>query len=151
MATNLRTTFQLLMRRYGTLSENCCENCCNSGTSLMQSNILHEIERQHNPSMQEIANELVIDITTFSRQVKTLVERGLVKKTPDPQDNRIQILSLTQEGEALNADMDKQVNRDLEQVLSQLSDFERQSVISSLHLLDKAMLKSNVCCPPDKV
>lgn len=150
MSTNLRTTFQLLIRRYGTLSENCCENCCDSGTSLEQSNILHEIKRQHNPSMQEIANALGIDITTFSRQVKTLIERRLVKKTPDPQDNRIQILSLTEEGEKLNTDIDQQVNSNLEQVLSQLSEFERQSVINALHLLDKAMVQSYVCCPPPK-
>ncbi len=150
MATNLRTTFQLLIRRYGTLSENCCENCCDSDTTLLQSDILHEIKRQRNPSMQEIAYALGIDITTFSRQVKTLVERRLVKKTPDPQDNRIQILSLTQEGEILNAEIDKQVNSDLEQVLSQLSEFERHSVINALQLLDKAMLQSYVCCPPPK-
>jgi DNA-binding MarR family transcriptional regulator len=147
---NLRNTFQLLMRRYGSLSENCCENCCGSGISLEQSNILHEIKRQHNPSMQEIANALGIDITTFSRQVKTLIERNLVKKTPDTQDNRIQILTLTSEGEMINTDIDYQVNNNLDQVLSQLSEFERQSVISALHLLDKAMVQSSICCPSGK-
>ena len=90
--TSLRTTFHLLMRRYGNLSESCCENCCDSDITLLQSDILHEIKRQHNPSMQEIANALGIDITTFSRQVKALIERRLVKKTPDFQDNRIHIL-----------------------------------------------------------
>jgi DNA-binding MarR family transcriptional regulator len=150
MQTNLRTTFQLLLRRYGSLSETCCENCCDSDMTLMQSNIMHEIMRQHNPSMQEIAYALGIDITTFSRQVKSLVEKGLVKKTPVAQDNRIQILSLTQEGERLNKDMDQQVNSHLEQVLSQFSEFERQSVVNALQLLDKAMLQSSVCCPPPK-
>ncbi|MEX2415549.1 MAG: MarR family winged helix-turn-helix transcriptional regulator [Paenibacillaceae bacterium] len=150
MEMNLRTTFQLLIRRYGTLSEKCCDNCCDSGTTLIQSDILHEIKRQHNPSMQDIAYALGIDITTFSRQVKTLVERRFVKKTPDPQDNRIQILSLTPEGDILNSEIDKQVNDDLEQVLLQLSEFERQSVTSALHLLEKAMLQSYVCCPPPK-
>jgi DNA-binding MarR family transcriptional regulator len=150
MEMNLRTTFQLLIRRYGTLSEKCCDNCCDSGTTLIQSDILHEIKRQHNPSMQEIAYALDIDITTFSRQVKTLVERRLVKKTPDPQDNRIQILTLTPEGEILNTEIDKKVNSDLEQVLSQLSEFERHSVVNALDLLEKAMLQSYVCCPPPK-
>lgn len=150
MEMNLRTTFQLLIRRYCTLSEKCCDNCCDSGTTLMQCNILHEIKRQHNPSMQEIAYALDTDITTFSRQVKTLIERRLVRKTPDPQDNRIQNLSLTPEGDILNTEIDKQVNSDLEQVLSQMSEFERQSVISALHLLEKAMLQSHACCPPPK-
>ena len=150
MATNLRTTFQLLMRRYSTLSENCCDICCDSDISLFQSDIMHEIKRHHNPSMQQIACSLGIDTTTFSRQVKTLIERRLVKKTPDSQDNRIQILSLTEEGEKLNTKIEQQVNSNLEQVLSKLSEFERQSVINALHLLDLAMLQSFLCCPPPK-
>lgn len=150
MTTNLRTTFQLLFRRYGNLSETCCENCCDANITLMQSNIMHEIMRQHNPSMQDIAYALGVDITTFSRQVKSLAEKNLVKKTPDAQDNRIQILSLTPAGERLNKDMDQRVNSQLEQVLAQFSEFERQSVVNALQLLDKAMLQSSMCCPPPK-
>jgi DNA-binding MarR family transcriptional regulator len=147
---NLRTTFQLLSRRFGLLSENCCDNCCGQDISLVQSHIIYEIRRQHNPSMQDVANALAIDITTFSRQIKTLVEKGLVKKTPDPSDNRIHILSLTAVGESMDKQIDGEVNGYLEQILGQFSDFERQSVINSMNLLEKAMQKSDICCIPFK-
>jgi DNA-binding MarR family transcriptional regulator len=147
---NLRTTFQLLSRRFGLLSENCCDNCCGQDISLVQSHIIYEIRRQHNPSMQDVANALAMDVTTFSRQIKTLVEKGLVKKTPDPSDNRIHILSLTSVGESMDKQIDAEVNGYLEQILGQFSDFERQSVINSMNLLEKAMQKSDICCVPFK-
>src|SRR5512144_700406 len=35
------------------------------------------------------------DVSTVSRQVSHLVDHGLVAKSPDPHDGRVQILSLT--------------------------------------------------------
>ncbi|WP_029192528.1 MarR family winged helix-turn-helix transcriptional regulator [Paenibacillus harenae] len=145
---NLRAMFLVLARRFGFLSELCCENCCGQEISLVQSHILFEIKNQHNPSIQDVANALGADITTFSRQVKALAEKGLVKKTPHQDDNRVQILSLTPEGEAVNLGIDIQVNQNLYDVLSHLSDFERDSVIRSIGLLNDAMLKSKSCCTP---
>jgi len=147
---SLRTTFQLLSRSFGLLSENCCESCCGQEVSLIQSHIIYEIKRQHKPSMQDVANALGVDITTFSRQVKTLVEKGYVKKTPHKDDNRINILSLTEAGEQVETDLETTMNENLDQIMSQFSQFERQSIINSLNLLSSAMQKSDLCCIPSK-
>jgi DNA-binding MarR family transcriptional regulator len=142
--------FQLLSRGFGLLNEECCDNCCGQTVSQVQSHIIYEINRQHNPSMQDVANALGMDITTFSRQVKTLVDRGLVNKTPDPNDNRFNILSLTPEGQLMENDINERVNEQLNKILSHLSDFERESVIRSFKLMIDAMQKSNTCCIPSK-
>jgi DNA-binding MarR family transcriptional regulator len=142
--------FQLLSRGFGLLNEECCDNCCGQTVSQVQSHIIYEINRQHNPSMQDVANALGMDITTFSRQVKTLVDRGLVNKTPDPNDNRFNILSLTPEGQFMENDINERVNEQLNKILSHLSDFERESVIRSFKLMIDAMQKSNTCCIPSK-
>jgi len=147
---SLRTTFQLLTRSFGLLSENCCESCCGQEVSLIQSHIIYEIKRQHKPSMQDVANALGVDITTFSRQVKTLVEKGYVKKTPHQDDNRINVLSLTEAGEQVERDLETTMNENLDQIMSQFSQFERQSIINSLNLLSSAMQKSDLCCIPAK-
>lgn len=147
--TNLRSLFQMIVRRFGFLNEQCCENCCGEEISLLQSHILYEIRRQNDPSMQEVAGALGIDITTFSRQIKTLVDRELVKKTPHPNDNRINILSLTEKGETMEINIDQEMNHYLSQILSHLSEYERESVIRSVKLLNDAMKKSeSYCCPP---
>jgi len=146
---NLRGLFQMVVRRFGFLNDQCCENCCGHDVSTIQSHILYEVSRQTNPSMQDVAGALGLDITTFSRQVKTLVEKGLVKKTPHQNDHRVNILSLTDIGREIEYNINNEMNKYLNQILSHLSDYEKESVVRSISLLDDAMRKSeNNCCSP---
>jgi DNA-binding MarR family transcriptional regulator len=146
---NLRGLMQMIVRRFGFLSERCCEDCCGDEISLVQSHILYEITKQNKPSMQDVAGALGVDITTFSRQVKTLVERDLVKKTPHPSDNRVNLLSLTSKGMTTEQKINDEMNTYLTHILSNLTEFERETVIRSIQLLDDAMRKSEkYCCPP---
>ena len=147
---NVRNMFQILSRNFGLLNEQCCDSCCGQEVSLVQSHILYEINRQHKPSMQEIAGALGMDITTFSRQVKTLVEKGFIKKTPHPADNRIHTLSLTPEGLNIENSINLTVNAQLNGVLSRMSEFERETVLRSIQLLNDTMLQSGSCCVPPK-
>lgn len=140
--TNLRTLFQLIVRRFGFLNDQCCDSCCGEEVSPSQSHILFEVARQSNPSMQDVAKALGLDITTFSRQVKSLVERGYLKKTPHPSDNRVNLLSLTAKGESVEGNITREMNQYIRQILSHLSEYERESVIRSIQLLNEAMQKT---------
>ncbi|CAM4449240.1 MarR family transcriptional regulator [Paenibacillus phoenicis] len=142
---NVRELFQIMTRRFGFLNKNCC-SAGGCDITLVQSHILYEIDRQHNPSIQQVAEALGTDITTFSRQIQTLIKMNLVKKTPDPGDRRIFVLSLTTEGKYVAATIDQQMNDYLNEIFSQMSDFEKDTVIHSIKLLNEAMLKSNKCC-----
>lgn len=146
---NLRELIQIMTRRFGFLNKNCCVSCCSTGDieiSLIQSHIIYEIERQHQPSMQQIADTLGTDITTFSRQIGTLVKMKLVKKTPDLADRRITILSLTAEGKYVATMIDQQMNAYLEEIFSHMNEFERETVVRSIKLLNDSMAKSSACC-----
>lgn len=136
---NLRTLFQLVVRRYGLLNEQCCDQCCEQDISVQQSHILFEVTRQHNPSMRDVASALGVDITTFSRQVKSLINKEYLVKKPHPEDQRVQILQLTEKGIKLERDIDQYMNHNLEEILGQLNDQERQTVTYSIDLLNKAM------------
>ncbi|MCJ8007164.1 MarR family winged helix-turn-helix transcriptional regulator [Lederbergia wuyishanensis] len=144
---NLRGMFQIMTRRFGLLNKNCC-TVGGCDLSLIQSHILYEIDNQHKPSMQQIAETLGTDITTFSRQVQSLVKMNLIKKTPDPSDKRISILSLTTEGKYIATTVDQQMNAFLNEVFSHMNDFEKETVVRSIQLLNNAMAKSNACCKP---
>ena len=145
MEQNLRELFQLFSRRFGFLNKNCCQ-AGGYNISLIQSHILYEIDRQHHPSIQQVAEALGTDITTFSRQVQSLVKVGLVSKTPDATDRRISILSLTKEGKEVADDIDKQMNQYLEAVFSNMDQEEKEMVVHAIHLLNKNMEKTNKCC-----
>lgn len=142
---NVRELFQIMTRRFGFLNKNCC-SAGGCDISLIQSHILYEIDRQHKPSIQQVAEALGTDITTFSRQVQSLIKMKLVKKTPDPDDRRVNLLSLTTEGKYVAASIDQQMNDYLNEIFSHMNDFEKDTVIRSIKLLNEAMAKSGQCC-----
>jgi DNA-binding MarR family transcriptional regulator len=144
---NTRELFQMMTRRFGFLNKNCC-SVGSVEISVVHSHILYEIDKNKNPSIQQVAETLGIDITTFSRQVQSLVKQGLVKKTPDPSDRRVSILSLTTEGKFIASAIDSQMKQYLEQVFSHLNEFEKETIIRSMELLSSAMEKTTYCCQP---
>ncbi|AEV17974.1 MarR family transcriptional regulator [Geobacillus sp. NFOSA3] len=144
---NIRELFQVMTRRFGLLNKNCC-SIDDVDISLVQSHILYEIDKREHPSMQQVAEALGMDITTFSRQIQNLVKKGLVKKTPLPEDRRVYTLSLTTEGKFIATTIDREINRYLEEVFSHMTEFEKETVIRSIKLLNECMAKSSVCCKP---
>lgn len=147
MEHNLRELFQIMTRRFGLLNKNCC-SIGGLDISLVHSHILFEIGRVHEPSMQQVAEALGIDITTFSRQIQALIQMKLVTKTPSETDRRVYILSLTTEGKFIAASIDGMMNEYLEEVFSHMNEFEQETVIRSIKLLNDSMSKSTVCCTP---
>ncbi|MCX7569959.1 MarR family transcriptional regulator [Tumebacillus sp. DT12] len=145
---NTRELFQVMTRRFGFLNKRCCTTVDGKELSLVHSHILHEVHAQHEPSMQQIAETLGLDITTFSRQVQNLVDLNLIKKTPYPADRRIQILSLTEAGQHVHDDIDREMNLYLQDIFSHMTEFEKETVIASVKLLNQAMAKSSMCCTP---
>jgi DNA-binding MarR family transcriptional regulator len=142
---NTRELFQIMTRRFGFLNKTCC-SAGGCDISLIQSHIIYEIDHQHKPSMQQVAEALGTDITTFSRQVQSLIKMNLVKKVPDPDDRRVYILSLTLEGKYVATTIDQQMNAYLNEIFSHMNDFEKETVIRSIKLLNEAMAKSSLCC-----
>ena len=144
---NVRELFQIMTRRFGLLNKNCCQ-VGGAEISLVQSHILYEIDRTDQPSMQQVADNLGMDITTFSRQIQSLVKLELVKKTPLANDRRVYQLTLTTQGKFIAGAIDSQMNQYLDEVFSHMSEFEREMVINSIKLLNQAMSNSTVCCKP---
>lgn len=134
----MREYFQTITRKFGLLSKTCC-SVDGVDVSAIQSHILYEIQKRSNLSIQQLADILGVDITTFSRQIQTLVKMGLVKKIPYPEDKRITILGLTEKGAKVAFGIDQQVNRFLEDIFMEMSEFERENVQRSIKLLANVM------------
>lgn len=138
---SLREELQLFVRRFGLLSASCCDECCGEQVSMVQSHILFEIRRMDSPSMQQVAEELGMDVTTFSRQAKNLETKGLISRRVSPGDRRVALLGLTAGGEDVLGRIDRYMNERLERLFSSMSPFERETVIRSLGLLNEAAAK----------
>ena len=144
---NKRELFQILTRRFGLLNKNCCTTD-DIDISTVHSHILYEIDKQQGPTMQQVADTLAIDVTTFSRQIQTLIKMQLVSKSPSLDDKRFYILTLTSKGREVAQSIEESMNAYLDEVFSHMNEFEQETVLRSIKLLNNAMAKSSVCCKP---
>ncbi len=142
---SVREVFHMFARRFGLLNALCCDECCGKQLSMVQSHILFEIRRQGSPSMQRVAEELGMDVTTFSRQAKSLEAKGLMVRQMSPDDRRVYLLGVTDEGMRTLEQIDCYMVEKLERIFSDMTPFERESVVRSLELLNEALAKSGCC------
>ena len=112
----IREKLQIFVRRFGLLNAASCDDCCGEQVSMVQSHILFEVRRMENPSMQRVADVLGMDVTTFSRQVKTLEVKGLVCKGISPGDRRVNILGLTAAGEDVLGRIDRYMTANIDRI-----------------------------------
>ncbi|HEX9023834.1 MAG TPA: MarR family transcriptional regulator [Geobacteraceae bacterium] len=136
---SVREGLQLFVRRFGLLNASCCDECCGEQVSMAQGHILFEIRRRGSPSMQQVAEELGMDVTTFSRQAKSLEAKGLIVRRVSPEDRRVALLGLTPSGENVLGRIDRYMADRIERLFSSMSPFERETVIRSLGLLNSAL------------
>lgn len=139
----VRQVFQTLERHFGLLDASCCEECCGRQVSMAQSHILFEIRRRGSPSMQQVAEELGMDVTTFSRQAKSLEGKGLIVRQLSPDDRRVNLLRVTDEGMRVLEQIDRYMAEKLQRIFSAMTPFERETVAKSLALLNEAFLGSS--------
>lgn len=139
---SVREQLQIFTRRFGLLNASCCDHCCGEQVSMAQSHILSEVRRQGNPSMQQVAEELGMDVTTFSRQIKGLEAKGLVCRRISCDDRRVSLLGLTAVGRQVLEKIDGYMATRLERVFVRMSAFERETVVRSLGLLNESLIEA---------
>lgn len=105
-AERLHRLTKELVRRYQFRDWN--QICC-YGISISQCYILDALVEDGDHTMQQLAKRMFKSVSTMTRVVSQLVRRGYVKRRQDPQDRRIVHVSVTPQGKAIVA----AVNRDL--------------------------------------
>jgi DNA-binding MarR family transcriptional regulator len=141
----VREELKRFVRRFALLTAACDEVCCGEQVSAAQSHILGEIRNGGAPSMQQVAEELGIDVTTFSRQVKALEAKGLVGRSVSPDDRRVSLLHLTGHGEQVLQQIDRYMEARIELLFSGMTSFERETAVRSLGLLNEAIARVGCC------
>jgi DNA-binding MarR family transcriptional regulator len=82
--------------------------------------------------VSDLAGCVHADVSTVSRQVSHLVDQGLVDKSPDPRDGRVQILSLTDEGRRTITEITAARGRWLRTVLADWSQPDAQQLLAQI-------------------
>ncbi|MGW7248432.1 MarR family winged helix-turn-helix transcriptional regulator [Streptomyces decoyicus] len=87
----------------------------------------------------DLAADAFLDLSTVSRQVRSLVERGLVTRRPDPEDRRGSLLAATDAGRAAFAHYRAQRDAELAGLLEPWSPQDRADLIRLLGRLNEDM------------
>ena len=90
-----------------------------------------------------VAGACALDQSTISRHLKSLEDRGLVERSPDPADRRAQLLSVTRDGAQLLADQDALRRERLEAAIADWSEADRDQLRAVLDRLADSIIVAN--------
>ncbi len=108
------------------------------GITLTQWRILSQIGALGATTAKAVAQNADMDKGLISRNLKTLVESGLVLVSPDDRDNRVQHLKLTAQGRAVFDRMLPIMQRRQRKLRDSLTEDEFATLHSALDKLERA-------------
>lgn len=88
---------------------------------------------------KHIARKMNVAKSRISKIVAGLVDRGLIKRSPDPDDSRISLLSLTPEGQSLLMQVTAYSSEMSRIILQFIAPEQRVAIIESLGALRTSM------------
>lgn len=137
----LRELLRILIRNLGILEKS--ESSC-YGTSISQCHAIVEIGRARQISLNELADLLVLDKSTMSRTINSLVEGELVSRETHSEDRRYIAIELTEMGKKAFESIENSMESYYKNILAAIPEDKREQVLESLKLLTEAV--NFKCC-----
>ena len=122
-------------RRIGVLRDDFLK----SPYSLAEARVLYELAHRQKPTAGEIAAELGLDHGYLSRILRGFNERGLIIKTPSPDDRRQSLLSLTVKGRMAFAPLDQRSQDDVAAMLGKLSAADQDRLVAAMSTIERVL------------
>jgi DNA-binding MarR family transcriptional regulator/N-acetylglutamate synthase-like GNAT family acetyltransferase len=125
-------------RQIGVLGEKHLE----SAFSLTETRVLYELAHRDRPTASEIARELGLDAGYLSRILLRFGKRRLVTRRRSAIDARQSHLQLTGAGRKAFAPLDRGASRQVDAMLSGLSDVRRGQLVGAMHSIEELLSRS---------
>ncbi len=142
--TAVRAFSRFYTRKMGILRE----GIYSSPLSLGKVRVLYEIAHREKPTSTQIAEELGLDAGYFSRLLRDLEKRKLIKKTPSATDGRQSLLSLTASGKKTFAQLDARADEEVRTILQNLSAADQSRLTGAMSRIQQLLgddSKGNEC------
>jgi len=81
-------------------------------------------------TMGELSSALSVPLSTATRIVDWMVDRGYTHRLPDPEDRRIVRIALTDSGNELHQTIERYIRQRVQQILSCLAGEERNTLVN---------------------
>lgn len=112
--------------------------CC-FGISVSQCYILEALKREGALTMNQLAEKMRLSVSTLTRVVGQLVDKGLAVRSEDPADRRVRYVQLTPQGEEMFRKLWSATLRSEREILGRFPEGERDSLIRFLEMLNHAV------------
>jgi DNA-binding MarR family transcriptional regulator/GNAT superfamily N-acetyltransferase len=132
----MRRFSRFYTRRIGVLQDRFLD----SPFSLAEARVLYELTQRDRPTATEICASLDLDPGYLSRILRGFAERGLVTKTPSPEDRRQSRLALTAKGRKAYAPLERRSHDDVAAMLGVLPDGDQERVLACMGTIERLMI-----------
>lgn len=113
-----------------------------SGYSLTEVRVLHEINKLNHCTAIALGNQLEIDRSYMSRILKHLEKDELITKVQSEQDNRVYYIELTQKGGEMIIELSKKSDEQIEKLFEHLSLEELTKVLEAMKIIKNRISES---------
>jgi len=135
----LREASRRAVRELGFLENRYCETGCTHS----QCHVLVELDVRRRVTVGELAEILGQDISSTSRTLRTLIDRGFVESLVDSRDGRRRPYRLTKAGRTKTQEIHRLADSQTRAALELLSSADQDIVIKGLSLYAQALERSN--------
>lgn len=104
--------------------------------SLTEARVLYEVAHHEQPTATDVGKELGLDAGYLSRMLRSLNQRGFVRRTRSNGDGRRAHLSLTRTGKAAFARLNQQTHEDVAARLRRLSAGDQRRLVAAMHIIE---------------
>jgi DNA-binding MarR family transcriptional regulator/predicted N-acetyltransferase YhbS len=129
----MRRFSRFYTRRIGVLQD----RFLRSPFSLAEARVLYELTQRDRPTATELCAGLDLDPGYLSRILRGFAERGLVTKTPAPEDRRQSRLALTPKGRKAYAPLERRSHDDVAAMLGALPDADQERVLACMGAIER--------------
>jgi DNA-binding MarR family transcriptional regulator len=105
--------------------------------------LIRETAKEPGITISELARRAGIVKSHVSKLVDQLVQQGYFEKRPDPADQRLVRLYLTERAAQIKAQLEGQLLSVLNGIISEVPEHEVEQIVHGLRLLRSALQKSN--------
>lgn len=113
---------------------------------LVQVRVLYDLAHADNLAAADLVARLGVDAGYMSRMIAALESRGLIEKTPDSENAKRLVLSLSEAGRAVFARLDRASAEEVRQLISPLADGERSRLVGAMRTI-RRLLRDDSLAP----
>ena len=107
--------------------------------TLPEARVLYELAHHDRPTATDVGRELGIDAGYLSRMLRRLDQRGVVRRTRSDADGRRAHLSLTRQGQAAFARLNRRTEEDVAAMLTKLPPRDQRRLVDAMRIIEELM------------